>query len=204
MQFSSKWFYDGKVESDPSVKFRGILDYDEPMLWIDTNGDDCHEEFIGESFGRINKTEADLTLRHMEDYFKKIGKARVLDENIDVGIISPYRAQVKYLRQRIKKSQAFKPFRHLISVNTVDGFQGQERDIIFISLVRANEEGQIGFLADLRRMNVAITRARMKLIILGDTNTLCKHKFYKQLYEETYHFSSSLGNKHLNDGTESP
>ena len=204
MQFSSKWFYDGKVESDPSVKFRGILDYDEPMLWIDTNGDDCHEEFIGESFGRINKTEADLTLRHMEDYFKKIGKARVLDENIDVGIISPYRAQVKYLRQRIKKSQVFKPFRHLISVNTVDGFQGQERDIIFISLVRANEEGQIGFLADLRRMNVAITRARMKLIILGDTNTLCKHKFYKQLYEETYHFSSSLGNKHLNDGTESP
>lgn len=204
MQFSSKWFYDGKVESDPSVKFRGILDYDEPMLWIDTNGDDCHEEFIGESFGRINKTEADLTLRHMEDYFKKIGKARVLDENIDVGIISPYRAQVKYLRQRIKKSQAFKPFRHLISVNTVDGFQGQERDIIFISLVRANEEGQIGFLADLRRMNVAITRARMKLIILGDTNTLCKHKFYKQLYEETYHFSPSLGNKHLNDGTESP
>ncbi len=204
MQFSSKWFYDGKVESDSSVKFRGILDYDEPMLWIDTNGDDCHEEFIGESFGRINKTEADLTLRHMEDYFKKIGKARVLDENIDVGIISPYRAQVKYLRQRIKKSQVFKPFRHLISVNTVDGFQGQERDIIFISLVRANEEGQIGFLADLRRMNVAITRARMKLIILGDTNTLCKHKFYKQLYEETYHFSSSLGNKHLNDGTESP
>ncbi len=204
MQFSSKWFYDGKVESDPSVKFRGILDYDEPMLWIDTNGDDCHEEFIGESFGRINKTEADLTLRHMEDYFKKIGKARVLDENIDVGIISPYRAQVKYLRQRIKKSQAFKPFRHLISVNTVDGFQGQERDIIFISLVRANEEGQIGFLADLRRMNVAITRARMKLIILGDTNTLCKHKFYKQLYEETYHFNPSLGNKHLNDGTESP
>lgn len=204
MQFSSKWFYDGKVESDPSVKFRGILDYDEPMLWIDTNGDDCHEEFIGESFGRINKTEADLTLRHMEDYFKKIGKARLLDENIDVGIISPYRAQVKYLRQRIKKSQVFKPFRHLISVNTVDGFQGQERDIIFISLVRANEEGQIGFLADLRRMNVAITRARMKLIILGDTNTLCKHKFYKQLYEETYHFSPSLGNKHLNDGTESP
>lgn len=204
MQFSSKWFYDGKVESDPSVKFRGILDYDEPMLWIDTNGDDCHEEFIGESFGRINKTEADLTLRNMEDYFKKIGKARVLDENIDVGIISPYRAQVKYLRQRIKKSQVLKPLRHLISVNTVDGFQGQERDIIFISLVRANEEGQIGFLADLRRMNVAITRARMKLIILGDTNTLCKHKFYKQLYEETYHFSPSLGNKHLNDGTESP
>lgn len=185
MQFSSNWFYDGKVESDPSVRFRGILDYDEPMMWIDTHGEDCKEEFVGESFGRINKTEADLTLLHLEDYFRKIGKQRILEDRIDVGIISPYRAQVQYLRQRVKRSQFFKPFRHLISINNVDGFQGQERDIIFISLVRSNDEGQIGFLSDLRRMNVAITRARMKLIILGDVETLCKHKFYRQLYEET-------------------
>ena len=75
------------------------------------------------------------------------------------------------------------PFRQLISVNTVDGFQGQERDIILISLVRANDEGQIGFLRDLRRMNVAITRARMKLIILGDASTMTRHPFYKKLYE---------------------
>lgn len=184
MQFSSDWFYDGKVESDPSVRFRGILDYDEPMMWIDTHGEDCKEEFVGESYGRINKTEADLTLLHLEDYFRKIGKQRILDESIDVGIISPYRAQVQYLRQRVKQSQFFKPYRHLISVNTVDGFQGQERDIIFISLVRANDEGQIGFLSDLRRMNVAITRARMKLIILGDADTMTRHKFYKQLYEQ--------------------
>lgn len=181
------------MESDPSVRFRGILDYDEPMLWIDTHGEDCKEEFVGESFGRINKTEADLTLLHLEDYFRKVGKQRILDESIDVGIISPYRAQVQYLRQRVKKSQFFKPYRHLISINTVDGFQGQERDIIFISLVRANDDGQIGFLADLRRMNVAITRARMKLIILGDSETLCKHKFYRQLYEETIHYSPYAG-----------
>lgn len=185
MQFSSDWFYDGKVESDPSVRFRGILDYDEPMMWIDTHGEDCKEEFVGESYGRINKTEADLTLLHLEDYFRKIGKQRILDESIDVGIISPYRAQVQYLRQRVKQSQFFKPYRHLISVNTVDGFQGQERDIIFISLVRANDEGQIGFLSDLRRMNVAITRARMKLIILGDVDTMTRHKFYKQLYDSS-------------------
>ena len=141
------------------------------------------EEFVGESFGRINKAEAELTLLALEQYFKKIGKTRILDERLDVGVISPYRAQVQYLRRLFKKREFFKPYRHLISVNTVDGFQGQERDIILISLVRANDEGQIGFLRDLRRMNVAITRARMKLIILGDASTMTRHPFYKKLYE---------------------
>ncbi len=81
------------------------------------------------------------------------------------------------------KWEFFKPFRRQISVNTVDGFQGQERDVIVISMVRSNDEGQIGFLRDLRRMNVAITRARMKLIILGDASTMTRHPFYKKLYE---------------------
>ena len=90
---------------------------------------------------------------------------------------------MQYLRGKIKGSASLRPYRSLITVNTVDGFQGQERDVIFISLVRANEDGQIGFLNDLRRMNVAITRARMKLIILGDASTLTKHPFYKKLYE---------------------
>ena len=141
------------------------------------------EEFVGESFGRINKAEAELTLLVLEQYFQKIGKQRILDERLDVGIISPYRAQVQYLRHLLKKREFFKPYRSLISVNTVDGFQGQERDIILISLVRANDEGQIGFLRDLRRMNVAITRARMKLIILGDASTMTRHPFYKRLYD---------------------
>ena len=138
---------------------------------------------MGESFGRINKTEAQLTLDTLQRYFEKIGKQRVLDERIDVGVISPYRAQVQYLRQQLRKREFFKPFRHLISVNTVDGFQGQERDIIVISLVRSNDEGQIGFLRDLRRMNVAITRARMKLIIMGNASTMTRHPFYRKLYE---------------------
>jgi superfamily I DNA and/or RNA helicase len=112
-----------------------------------------------------------------------IGKERILSERLDVGIISPYRAQVQLLRRLIKKREFFKPFRSLITVNTIDGFQGQERDIILISLVRSNDEGQIGFLRDLRRMNVAITRARMKLIILGDRTTLCRHPFYRKLWE---------------------
>ncbi len=183
MRFSSDYFYGGKVESAPQIKYRGILDYDHPILWIDTARLDCREEFVGESFGRINKTEAELTLATLKDYFKKIGKERILDERIDVGVISPYRAQVQYLRRQISKKEFFKPYRHLISINTVDGFQGQERDIILISMVRANDEGQIGFLRDLRRMNVAITRARMKLIILGDSGTMTRHPFYRKLYQ---------------------
>ena len=119
----------------------------------------------------------------LQQYFEKIGKDRILNERIDVGVISPYRAQVQYLRQQLKKREFFKPYRGLISVNTVDGFQGQERDVIMISLVRSNDDGQIGFLRDLRRMNVAITRARMKLIILGDRSTLCRHPFYRKLWE---------------------
>lgn len=209
MHFSSDWFYGGQVETAPQIKHRGILDYDNPMVWIDTSdeavvasydlteseansapsqlnndkGNAFHEQFVGSSFGRINKGEAELTLKTLVDYFTKIGKQRVLDERIDVGVISPYRAQVQYLRSLIKKRAFFKPYRSLISVNTVDGFQGQERDVILISLVRSNDDGQIGFLRDLRRMNVAITRARMKLIILGNVQTMTKHEFYKKLWE---------------------
>ena len=192
MRFSSDYFYGGMVETAPLVKQRGILDYDHPMMWVDTAGLDCREEFVGETFGRINKAEAALTLETLENYFKKIGKERILEERIDVGVISPYRAQVQHLRRMVGKKAFFKPFRHLISINTVDGFQGQERDIILISLVRANDEGQIGFLRDLRRMNVAITRARMKLIILGDSATLTRHPFYKKLYDHIQ--SHSQGN----------
>ena len=191
MRFSSSWFYGNQVESAPEVKFRSILDFDIPMTWIDTSQFEIPEEsnltfkeqFVGESFGRINKAEAELTLLTLETYFNKIGKQRILDERLDVGIISPYRAQVQYLRRQIKKKEWAKPYRQLISVNTVDGFQGQERDIILISLVRANDDGQIGFLRDLRRMNVAITRARMKLIILGDASTMTRHPFYRKLYD---------------------
>ena len=217
MRFSSDWFYGGKVESAPQIKYRSVLDYDHPITWIDTSneenqitieGEDApedsastassvsaanlnsdlnfKEQFVGESFGRINKAEAELTLLTLAEYFTKIGKQRVLEERIDVGIISPYRAQVQYLKKLIKKYEFFKPYRRLISVNTVDGFQGQERDVILISLVRSHDEGQIGFLKDLRRMNVAMTRARMKLIILGNKDTMTKHPFYKKPVSYTH------------------
>ena len=183
MRFSSDWFYNGQLQAAPEVRHRGILDWDTPISWIDTSEMDFKEEFVGESFGRINRQEADLLLCELEKYITRIGGQRILDERIDFGIISPYKAQVQYLRSKLRNNASLRPYRNLMSINTVDGFQGQERDVIFISLVRANEEGQIGFLNDLRRMNVAITRARMKLVILGDAATLTRHSFYKKLME---------------------
>lgn len=188
MRFSSNWFYQGQVESDPSVKYRSVLDFDTPIQWID--GSDCvetqdadifREQYVGDHHGRINKAEADLMLETLVQYINKIGKKRFLDEKIDIGIISPYKVQTQYLRRRIKQMEALHPFLMQITVNTVDGFQGQERDIIFISLVRSNENGEIGFLSDIRRMNVAMTRARMKLFIFGSKTTMMHHPFYRNL-----------------------
>ncbi len=199
MKFSSDWFYHGAVESDESVRHRSVLDFEHSIQWIDgneilqqVNEDlketerleiDFSEQFIGENHGRINKAEAELVLSTLKNYIEKIGKERFLAERLDVGIISPYKVQTQYLRQQIRKREEFRLFRQVISVNTVDGFQGQERDIILISLVRSNDNGQIGFLSDLRRMNVAMTRARMKLIIFGDKATLQHHAFYRKLIQ---------------------
>ena len=198
MRFSSDWFYNNLMVAAPQVKHRSILDLDLPMTWIEPlpsspEGDTLHptHERRGneapsgavEGASISNVAEAHLTLLALQAYFEMIGRERILKERLDVGIISPYRAQVQLLRQLLRKNEFFKPFRRLIAINTVDGFQGQERDIIVISLVRSNEEGKIGFLRDLRRMNVAITRARMKVIILGDRHTLTRHPFYNKLYQ---------------------
>jgi superfamily I DNA and/or RNA helicase len=211
MRFSSDWFYHNLMVAAPEVKNRSILDLDLPMTWIDTSaienselgmenysntkagkangksGDETNynsqSQILNSRFSISNEKEARLTILALRAYFEMIGKQRILDERLDVGIISPYRAQVQLLRQLLRKEEWVKPFRSLISVNTVDGFQGQERDIIVISLVRSNDEGQIGFLRDLRRMNVAITRARMKVIILGDRSTLTRHPFYRKLWQ---------------------
>ncbi len=198
MRFSNEWFYGGAMTAAPEVRHRGILDYDTPIEWIDTadailaidedkSEEDQKQSFrealAGESHGRINRDEAEFSVLILRKYIEKIGKQRFLDERIDVGLISPYRAQVQYIRGLIKRIPFFKPYRHLLSVNTIDGFQGQERDVIIISLVRSNEEGNIGFLRDLRRMNVAMTRARMKLIIIGNVATMTRHPFYRSLHQ---------------------
>lgn len=182
MCFPSHWFYHGRLEAAPEVAYRGILDFDRAISWQDTAGFDFGERSVREGYGRLNTGEAELLIRYLKEYMQRIGEQRILDESIDFGVISPYRAQVQYLRNLMKKDVFFRPFRRLVTVHTVDGFQGQERDVVFISLVRANEAGQIGFLKDIRRMNVAITRARMKLLILGDASTLTRYPFYRELY----------------------
>ena len=210
MQFPNREFYDGLLQSDPSVKYRGILDWDTAIEWVEsdletengkrkTENEDLTpksnsfhlsdftfpfssgETLASDGLSRINPVEAELALQTLYDYIERIGKDRILYERLDIGIISPYKGQVQLLRRMLRKDSYWKPLRHLISINTVDGFQGQERDIILISMVRQNEQGQVGFLSDLRRMNVAITRARMKLIIIGHSPTLCRHPFYKRL-----------------------
>lgn len=189
MQFPNREFYDGLLQSDPGVKYRGILDWDTAVEWVEGPGEgppfrfpfEEGETLASDGLSRINPVEAELALQTLHDYIERIGKDRILYERLDIGIISPYKGQVHLLRKMLRKDSYWKPLRHLISINTVDGFQGQERDIILISMVRQNEQGQVGFLADLRRMNVAITRARMKLIIIGHSPTLCRHPFYRRL-----------------------
>ncbi|MBO7139420.1 MAG: AAA family ATPase [Prevotella sp.] len=204
MRFSSDWFYHNLMVAAPEVRNRSILDLDVPITWVDTSQiekgkmknekydyitrenteiEGNHISHLSSLTSHFNEGEARLTILALQAYYELIGRERILEERLDVGIISPYRAQVQLLRRLLKKSEFFKPYRRLISVNTVDGFQGQERDIIVISLVRSNDEGQIGFLRDLRRMNVAITRARMKLIILGDRSTMTRHPFYRKLWQ---------------------
>ena len=180
MLFPNREFYDGLLQSDPSVKYRGILDWDTAIEWVESEENEG-ETLASDGLSRINPVEAELALQTLHDYIERIGKDRILYERLDIGIISPYKGQVQLLRRMLRKDSYWKPLRHLISINTVDGFQGQERDIILISMVRQNEQGQVGFLSDLRRMNVAITRARMKLIIIGHSPTLCQHPFYKRL-----------------------
>lgn len=182
MQFPNQEFYDGRLESAPEVKYRGILDWDTAIDWIDTPEElEFREQQAGDGVSRQNPAEAELTLQSLKDYFTKIGKDRILYERIDVGIISPYRGQVSLLRRMLRRDAFWKPFRHLVTINTIDGFQGQERDVIVISMVRNNDEGEVGFLRDLRRMNVAITRARMKILLIGNRTTLSHYPFYRRL-----------------------
>lgn len=193
MKFSSRWFYGDAMTAADEVRHRGILDLDTAVEWVDsgaladdTEGENAmsfREALAGQNFGRINVDEAILTLQTLQNYLERIGPSRILSDRIDIAVISPYKAQVRYLRKLLGATAWFRQFRHLITVNTVDGFQGRESDVVIISLVRSNDTGQIGFLRDLRRMNVAMTRARMKLIIIGNAPTLVRHPFYRKLHE---------------------
>lgn len=182
MRFSSDWFYGGRLQAAEEVKCRGILDFDSPLEWLDTSEMDFSEKYVSATGGRVNPDEGEFMLDSLEAYIKRIGEKRVEDENLDFAVISPYKAQVSWLRRNAKKRNVLRRLKGKIAINTIDGFQGQERDVVFISLVRSNDDGKIGFLSDLRRMNVAMTRARMKLVIIGSAATLTRHPFYEKLF----------------------
>ena len=182
MRFSSDWFYGGRLQAAEEVKCRGILDFDSPLEWLDTSEMDFSEKYVSATGGRVNSDEGEFMLDSLEAYIKRIGEKRVEDENLDFAVISPYKAQVSWLRRNAKKRNVLRRLKGKIAINTIDGFQGQERDVVFISLVRSNDDGKIGFLSDLRRMNVAMTRARMKLVIIGSAATLTRHPFYEKLF----------------------
>lgn len=186
MEFPSRWFYHGALKASPEVADRVVHLMDTPLTWIDTIGV-VRESQSGERRSRngslSNAEEAKLVVHTLRDYVDMIGLERMIGDRVDVGVISPYRAQVRMIRRLLKMQRFYRRLREQVSVHTVDGFQGQERDVMIISMVRDNEKGDIGFLGDLRRMNVAITRARMKLIVIGNSETLSKHRFYGALFE---------------------
>lgn len=183
MFFSGKRFYDGKLIAHDSVKNRSLGAAFPPVEFVDTTGCGFDEKRNEETGSLCNPEEAQLLLKHLALLLNQMDAEipEVFVPEFSIGIISPYKEQVQTLKEQINNSPFFERFMPFISINTVDGFQGQERDIIYISLVRANEHQEIGFLKDIRRMNVALTRARKKLVVIGDSGTLGEHGFYKDL-----------------------
>jgi len=187
MSFSSRWFYHGRLQAAPEAARRQVSPLDTPLTWLDTSDysekseQSDNSEKRNKSGSITNAQEARLVIHTLRDYIEMISPQKIESERIDFGVITPYRGQARLIRRLLKMQHYFRKLKRHITVGTVDGFQGQERDVIVISLVRDNADGHIGFLRDLRRMNVAMTRARMKLIIVGNARTLARHRFYRAL-----------------------
>ena len=158
----------------------GVLISLSPVEFIDTAGCGFTEAQDAETLSRYNEEEAQLLIRQLEKLIREIGTE---DWVYTVGIITPYSAQVERLAKLAETSEEISILSRYVTINTVDAFQGQERDIIAISFVRSNEKSEVGFLSDIRRTNVAMTRARKKLIMVGDSATLGTHPFYLELLE---------------------
>jgi len=181
MGFSGKYFYKNElIAAENTLEHK--LSEDEPVLeFIDTAGSGFAEQQEEESLSTFNLEEVRFALRYLENLIKRVGIAKIKTNNWNIGLIAPYRAQVRRFNELVFDSFEFpnlRSFSDLLTIDSIDGFQGQERDIIVISLVRSNNTGEIGFLADTRRMNVALTRAKRKLIVIGDSATLSNHPFY--------------------------
>lgn len=183
MKFSSRYFYNDELVAHASVKSDLLRPNQLPVDFIDTAGCGYSEQQDPETLSRFNLEEASLLIQLTEKLVEEIGLEVWLEQSISMGIITPYRAQVDHLHKLADASPVLEPLHTLITINTVDAFQGQERDVIAISFVRSNEKAEVGFLGDIRRTNVAMTRARKKLIIVGDSATLGSHPFYVELLE---------------------
>lgn len=173
MGFSSQEFYDGRLQADESIHARPKL-FEHPLSFIDTAGAGFQEKVKQETLSTYNEDEANLLIT-------LLGREK-LDE-LSVGIIAPYKAQVEILTKLVNESASLAPYRSRIDINSVDAFQGQERDVIYISMVRSNDQGEIGFLKEYRRLNVAMTRAKQLLVLIGDSATLGGDAFFVKMIE---------------------
>jgi ATP-dependent RNA/DNA helicase IGHMBP2 len=177
--FSSREFYQNKLIAHPSVAQHTLFANDKPLLFIDTAG--CGFEEKREGSGLSNPEEATFLLKHLSHYTNELQQFYTATEFPTIGVIAPYRHQVEALKEAVAAHPTLQPFLHAITVNTIDSFQGQERDAIYISLTRSNADSTIGFLSELRRTNVALTRARKKLVVIADSATLSGFPFYADL-----------------------
>ena len=195
MGFSSEQFYGGQLEAHHTVRHADLGAYDQifahdlPVEFLDTAGCGFLEFILSESRSTANPEEADLLLKRLAQLLAPYDQAEHAQDPLTIGVIAPYRAQINYLKDAIEQIDDLNTLlqHRMLSVGTVDSFQGQERDIIAISLTRSNHQGEIGFLADLRRMNVGMTRARRKLLLVGDSSTLAANPFFVDLLAYVKH-----------------
>ncbi|MDN5200659.1 AAA domain-containing protein [Fulvivirgaceae bacterium BMA10] len=184
MNFSSRFFYKNQLIANTNVADWSVFPGDEALEFVDTAGCGFFEQIDKESRSSFNQEEADLLIKHFKQYIRRVEASEKMGLVENIGIISPYKAQVVLLQEALLESDVLtENLRAKVNINTVDSFQGQERDIIYISLVRSNDKGEIGFLSDTRRMNVAITRARKKLVVIGDSATIGRHPFYEKFLD---------------------
>jgi ATP-dependent RNA/DNA helicase IGHMBP2 len=181
MHYPSQVLYEGKLRAAPTVENWSLRNDTKPFVFIDTAGAG-YEELIEEN-AISNKDEALFLLRHLKEYIATLSKEYSADDFPKIGIIAPYRQQSHILKELIYADDYLQSFYSFLQIHTIDSFQGQEKDIIYISLTRSNSNQQIGFLSDIRRMNVAMTRAKKKLILIGDSGTVGQHDFYKGMLD---------------------
>jgi len=182
MGFSNQQFYDNQLLANETVAFQLVFNGDIPIEFIDTSGTGFFESVDPETKSSFNTEEINILQFHLNQYLDTVNSQN--KEFLNIGVIAPYKAQVERLKQKISVDDSYNV---ALTINTIDGFQGQERDIIYITLVRSNEKGEVGFLSNERRMNVAMTRAKKKLVIIGDSSTIGNHDFYSKFLDYVQH-----------------